>query len=353
MVLLPDLQIENYRLFQNFKLERLARVNLVAGRNNVGKSALLEAVYLVEARNFYTALSRILRERGESNDPTTRGWVLYPLFFNYRLTENSIIEVKTGKRQLRIFVPPRQEWDAIAEQRSLARRKDIDDEAVIPIRFEHSEKQPLNLFINPEGITTDRRFPTQLRTSKPEHVHLIRGTDSLYDRYRYLAALWDKITLTDEADMVIKVLRIIEPTIEKIDFLSRQNNVKVLLEGVEEPIFIGSLGDGMHHLLMIAVTLANAQKGLLLLDEIETGLHYSVLVDFWRLLFQAARELDVQIIATTHSWGCIAAFSQVWNEVEETEGQFCRLGRVGEQILTEFYPPDELAFAVEQGIEIR
>jgi AAA15 family ATPase/GTPase len=184
-------------------------------------------------------------------------------------------------------------------------------------------------------------------------VYLIRGTDSLYRRYRELSAWWDEIALTPQANTVKEILRIIEPRLQDIDFLSQQSNVNVLLEGLDNPVFIGSLGDGMHHLLVIAVALASAQGGLLLLDEVETGLHHSVLIDLWRLLFQTTHRLNVQVIATTHSWDCISAFSQVWNEMQETEGQYCRLDRVGEQIVTEFYSPDELALAVKREIEIR
>ena len=337
-MVLPDLQIENYRLFQDFKLERLARVNLVAGKNNVGKSALLEAALLASTQNPRDALARILSHRGEREDE--RGeWVLSSLFFGYRLLHNSSIEIKAGNQQFKMYV---------SNGTEIAKDRDI-----FPIKIQHSgASKPLELR-SVKGATEDLPHRVPWWGAKPDRTCLVRGTDTLYNRYRELSAWWDKIALTPQRHTVTKILKIIEPRLQEVDFLRQQDNVKVLLEGMDTPVFMGSLGDGMQHLLVIAIALANSQGGILLLDEVESGLHYSVLIDFWRFLFQATRELDVQVIATTHSWDCIAAFSQVWTEVEETEGQFCRLGRVDEQILTEFYPPDELAFAVEQGIEIR
>jgi AAA15 family ATPase/GTPase len=334
-MLLPDLHVKNYRLFQDFKLERLARVNLVAGRNNVGKSALLEAALLASTQNPRDALTQVLSQRGEREGE--RGeWTLSPLFFNYQLTQDSTIEIKAGKRWFKMSVLDRDE-----------------SEDIFPINVQYPEREkPLRLS-SVKGVTEDLPHRVPLWKVESDRVYLIRGTDTLYSRYRELSMWWDKVALTPRRDTVINILQVIEPRLQAVDFLRQQDNVMVLLKGADAPVFMGSLGDGMQHLLVMAVTLANTQGGILLLDEVETGLHYSVLLDLWRLLFKTTRELDVQIIATTHSWDCIAAFSQVWSEVEQTEGQFCRLDRVGEQILTEFYPPDELAFAVKEGIETR
>jgi predicted ATPase len=337
-MLLPDLQIKNYRLFQDFKLERLARVNLIAGKNNVGKSALLEAALLASTQNPRDALSRILNQRGEREDE--RGaWILSSLFFGYQLTQSSNIEIKAGNQCFKMYVSDGKEM--------------VEDRDIFPVKVQYSGvSKPLELN-SIKGATEDLPHRVPWWGAKPDQTCLIRGTDTLYSRYRELSAWWDKIALTPHRHTVTKILKIIEPGLQEVDFLRQQDNVKVLLQGMDAPVFMDSLGDGMNHLLVIAIALANTQGGILLLDEVETGLHYSVLIDFWRLLFQAAHELDVQVIATTHSWDCIAAFSQVWNEVKETEGQFCRLDRVGEQILTEFYAPDELTFAVKEGIETR
>src|SRR2546423_161740 len=45
--MLDSLSIKNFRLFRDLKVESLSRVNLIAGKNNTGKTALLEAVYLL------------------------------------------------------------------------------------------------------------------------------------------------------------------------------------------------------------------------------------------------------------------------------------------------------------------
>jgi AAA15 family ATPase/GTPase len=90
--------------------------------------------------------------------------------------------------------------------------------------------------------------------------------------------------------------------------------------GISEPLPIRSLGDGMQRLLGIALALVNAKDGLLLVDEIENGLHYSIQTDLWRLIFQLAQKLNVQVFATSHSWDCIRSFQQAAQENEQENG---------------------------------
>ena len=109
----------------------------------------------------------------------------------------------------------------------------------------------------------------------------------------------------------------------------------------------------MHHLLMIALLLATSEDELVLIDEVDTGLHYTVLIDLWRLIFRTAKRLNVQVLATTHSWDCITAFSQAWNEVEESEGLYLRLDRRKDRIRSVTYTAEGLSICREQGIEVR
>ena len=182
---------------------------------------------------------------------------------------------------------------------------------------------------------------------------MLRGAESLADRYDELRELWDEMLLTPQAEMVVEALRIIEPRVKNLAFLSAGEGVKVLLEGEQEPVLLGSLGDGMRHLLMIAIALVGAREGVLLIDEVETGLHYTTLTGLWNLVFRMAERLNVLVLATTHSWDCIAAFGQAWEEAGEPAGLFFRLSRRGTGIAPVLYSLEDLRVAVEQRIEVQ
>lgn len=69
--MLNAIHIQNFRLFKDFQLHDLARVNLVVGKNNAGKSSLLEALYLLikqqQQNDFLDALFKIVELRGETS----------------------------------------------------------------------------------------------------------------------------------------------------------------------------------------------------------------------------------------------------------------------------------------------
>lgn len=102
---------------------------------------------------------------------------------------------------------------------------------------------------------------------------------------------------------------------------------------------------------MVAVTVEN---GVLLVDEIGTGVYYEAQTDMWRLLLEIAQRLNVQIFVTTHSWDCIAAFQEALDQIEDSSvGKLFRLSRKGDNIRAIDYPSEKLGVAVRQNIEVR
>ncbi len=114
------------------------------------------------------------------------------------------------------------------------------------------------------------------------------------------------------------------------------------------------MGDGINRILTIVLALVHSKKGYLLIDEFENGLHYTVQEDLWKMIFKLAKELNVQVFATTHSDDCIHAFESVLNDEDnQKEGQYFRLERFGEIIKPIFYSASELEVAADQNIETR
>ena len=111
---------------------------------------------------------------------------------------------------------------------------------------------------------------------------------------------------------LIEMLRIAEPDVEHVTPSQDSDHVhgvdtsfRVFMTSRPSPVPLEDLGDGAFHLLGLALSLVQTGKGLLLVDEIDTGLHYSVMRDMWRLVVQTAKQCDIQVFATTHSLDCV------------------------------------------------
>lgn len=118
----------------------------------------------------------------------------------------------------------------------------------------------------------------------------------------------------------------------------------------DQRVPIGSMGDGIWRLLGIALALVRAEGGILLVDEIDTGLHYSVLVDMWNLVFETAKRLDVQVFATTHSRDCYEALAAVAQKGRH-DISLQRIER-GKPLAVAF-TESEIREAAARGIEVR
>jgi hypothetical protein len=128
-----------------------------------------------------------------------------------------------------------------------------------------------------------------------------------------LALLWKGVVLTPREEATVKALRLVEPEIERIAISGSGEAAaaQVLLHGASGPVPLGTLGEGVSRILALALHLVRTQGGFLLIDEIENGLHWSVMQKVWRFLIESARSLDVQIFATTHSKDCLEAIAEL------------------------------------------
>ena len=177
------------------------------------------------------------------------------------------------------------------------------------------------------------------------------------ERTATLGSLWDRIALSEGEKAVVEALRIIDPRISAVSMVGgdssrQQRRAIVRAEGIPRPVPLRTFGDGLNRLFGIALSLVNAKDGLLLIDEFENGMHHTVQVDVWRAIFRLARELDIQVVATSHSWDSIEAFQKAASEVPG-EGVLIRLTRKGQDIIPTVLSEDELAIVIRDRIEVR
>ena len=124
--------------------------------------------------------------------------------------------------------------------------------------------------------------------------------------------------------------------------------------GLESLVPLGFMGDGIGRLLSMVLAFHSARDGMLLIDEIENGLHHSVLPEVWKSLNWLSREFNVQVFATTHSYECLVAARDAFNATGDQDLLIHRLGRPdGELIQAVTYPFETLDFALEYGSDIR
>ena len=173
---------------------------------------------------------------------------------------------------------------------------------------------------------------------------------------------YNEIVLTPMEDLVLEALKIIEPGIERIAAVAPEEyrpipasrgGILIRLSGVKDRIPIASMGDGIWRLLGLALAVVHAKNGLLLVDEIDTGLHYSVMGKMWRFLNECSERFNVQIIATTHSQDCVQSLAEICraDRVDPREVTIQRIDRHRSEAVA--YSEAAIIAAAKNATEVR
>ena len=365
-LVLDSLEIKNFRAFKHLRVEKLGRVNLIVGKNNVGKTSLLEALWLYVAKGEPYDIYRLLYTRDETNDPQIRQIVdvqerviaTNNLFFDRidlhephdKIVIRSLTDVENG---LHIDVHwASLQMNAVPEPKESTADAGDSLWALFPHLSIGIGTHPPLMF----GLNQVHSGLYGLRPASDRGNYLQVSTSGLDGNH--VGVFWDSVVLSYLEDDVINALKIIAPQVEAVSLVAskKQNGeriAKVRLQGGSEPVTLRSLGEGMNRMFGIALALVNAKDGMLLIDEVDTGLHYSVLPDLWNLIFEVAHRLNVQVFATTHSKDCLEAFQYAAEINTEEEGMLVRLEHRDGDVVPVMFDERKMNIAAREQIEVR
>ncbi len=369
-----SLTIEGFRAFRELKLENLGRVNLITGRNNTGKSSVLEALRILASGASPYVLGSILHFREENlgdGDERPRlvdseSIFLWSSLFNGfpKLSSDLkplVITAKAGKQAFKVTIRAflRDVEKTLGSRRISSAQQDI---------FYTDENSPLQLLVEANGIPSIlsddyiRRYPyrNRLLSHGPiERPNIPCTFVSAYggERTATLGPLWDEVALSDYEDDVVSTLRIVDPNILAVSMVGgegrRDTRTAIVRSKIlPRPVPLRSFGDGMNRLFGIVLSLVNSKGGLLLIDEFENGMHHTIQVNAWNAIFQLATKLKIQVVATSHSWDAIEAFQKAAS-ISEEDGVLIRLSRNGEDVVPTVFREKELAIVTRDKIEVR
>jgi AAA15 family ATPase/GTPase len=363
--MLRELTIENYRCFEKLHVKDLAQVNLIVGKNNVGKTSFLEAVYLYVSGGDPRCLLEILSAREltyeskfqSSNLASSNEYQIGEIFNLKKYGDGSEFLIQSNSDMLLQIkaVKPNKEYQfghLIIDYQPVGVPRHTLNWAPIELDFQDVSVIDSQGFDDRYGTLLSEDF-CKAQGNAPYHFIESRGLG-----FESLRKLWEQINLTPEEDAVETAMRLLEPRVERIGFTTNRQPsigaIKVRLKGETTPVALSSLGDGMRRILGLAMSLAVSKSGYLVIDEIDMGLHYAAQFSMWRLVLETAKRLNVQVFATTHSWDSISAFQSALEEMDDPSiGKLIRLDARGEQLRAVEYKAEELEIAVSHGIEVR
>jgi AAA15 family ATPase/GTPase len=308
---LTSLEIRNFRGFRDLTIPKIARVNLITGKNNTGKTALLEAIYWLVGRDQSTVQNLPGALRPSSRQDQMENFWRW-LFFGKDARNELLIK---GAQDNGEYLIIKGSLKAPGYQAS----SDTKPQPLVHGNAFAFWRQTES--VGPGAATAQDGNQVSLFSTRP--------TTPEDD-----AKAFSEVILTPGGEeRVESLLREIEPRLRKVRPVQRQNMSAPLMYadvGLPELIPTTQLGEGFSRLMSIFAALVPSRSRVCLIDEIENGLHHTILCDVWRGLAAVARQQNVQVFATTHSWECVVAAHEVFSKESEYDFALHRLERSNE-----------------------
>lgn len=342
-----SLSIKGFRAFQSLEIEGLKRVNLFTGRNNSGKTSVLEAVYLLWGSNDASRVQRLYEARGlgavkmERFSERTMPWAT--LFYDLEIETDIVIEGRGAS--------------GVSTRMEISTALTAEDQQQLPAGTSNADgilvTRKLNLSPRPRDFlfVTGDKIDWLSRGFTLAPRFLVAGVKP---NPMDLANYFGKLEIEKTQKPVAEALRVIDGRISELKTITSGGPPVMYADvGGRRLLPLAVLGDGALRLFEIAIEMVRGEGGVVLIDEIENGFHYSALPNVWKLIFKLAKQYNVQVFAVTHSQECAVAAHRAALESGEYDYRYFRVEQDQGVGRAYAFPEKQMQAAFEAELEVR
>lgn len=336
------IKIERFRGIKYASIEGFKQINLFFGKNNCGKSSLLESIFLASGLSNPLLPIHVNFMRGYNK---SRLHDLKLDFYNLDSTLPIHIRIDNEeKRDLSI---------SLFEQNLNNVSLNADDTNIISNRDEEKYGLKFEFQVNEKNFESQLRFEADVTRVLPkEYVESLRCT-YLSPKYDFNASIQGLKNILQNKDehFIVEGLQLIEPRVK--DFIYTDNEMLVDV-GLEKRIPVNMMGDGARKIVSLLTAVYDCKDGALLVDEISNGFHYSVMGNLWKVLIDAAIRNNTQLFITTHDTDSIKGLRDTAiDKYNDLVAAFKLLKTTGDELKAFHYSLESLDYSINQEIEVR
>lgn len=315
-------EISNFRLFKKISIPVNSRISLITGMNNVGKTAILEALYLWIHRDNPYVVKELLENRGYNLAQDSFQEIPWASFFPSWNTSSPItITCDVGENTFEILEisveEPTETLLKVESMNSNAHDQNSSDVRSVSEKliFKVFSEKNKEISIKYSNTLKYDQFGFSVQRRLLKHTTNDFFINSIVHRKKSdNAALFSALDLAGKASTIVNDLKVIEPTLKRLAVITSGREAAIFGDaGLAHMLSLQDMGEGINRLLTILLRIASAQGGYVIIDEIENGFHYSKYQDLWKLIHHAAVQYDVRVITTTHSYECIEAATKIFH----------------------------------------
>lgn len=320
---IKEIEIKNFKCFKDFKAEGFGRVNLIGGKNNVGKTAFMEACYLSTTKNILDYFFKHIEFL------TNRDYVNQVYDFNNK--DNDINNLINHSQSCILVNKNKTKTSFEINSSNYTYDFYIQNE-----KIEYTYDN-LFSFLNFNIKNTKQYFSNQFIVSSNSYPNFM---------FDYLISKTKEVFTYQKLNDEIK-------TIFHYDSIDILRGIPMVFQ--EQSTFpLHSLGQGMKTFIYNISSLLIEKDQILFFDEVDNGIHYSLFDKLWEIILTISREQNVQVFATTHSKECIESYARVAKKLKETDIKFLSLYRNKENLLKSItFGYEKIQDRIELGLDNR
>lgn len=340
------LSIVNFRGFDNLLIDDFANVNVFVGANNVGKTSILEAIFMLAGMSNPLMPTRInnLRTWTVASVDSTRY-----LFHNLDFSKRPVLEAGMLEGIRKMTFTPVMTNDAAditssgTSSRATIKQLNLDFDVVEKGEYAYHTK----LYTDAGG-----NIQQTLDSGYREDMNCLFLSADKNDGNA--ASNFALLVKRNRKQVVVDALRKFDPDLESVEALP--DGLFLKMRDVQELLPIGLAGDGLRRMINILSSIANEDYHTVLIDEIDNGLHYSAHKCMWKTILEFAVQRRIQIFATTHNFDCLQGLKNTMRENDAFRElvhvyNIAKTKTKGYQAYE--YTYEELKEAIDNEIEIR
>ncbi len=356
--MINSINIANFKGLSKLRIEDVSYVNLIGGMNNVGKTSLLEALFLFYNRYNVNCIISLYAFRAITALANNVDSLWSPIFSNFDL--NNLIEIslaENGKSNT-LFLRINKNYKIPVQQKISPNiiTTSRGSRAVYSLDFTYKsfgEKEKIwHHVIDRNNIASYTEGNIEFEQARNAYFML----SSVKTNFQEDAIKFGKLDVLGKIGRLTGFIRdSIEPRLIGLSTitLESQSYIHAQLEGIDRKIPIAQMGDGMSRLISILLNISSNENGVLLIDEIETGIHYTVFPKMWNGIVKAAKEYNCQIFATTHSYECLEYAVKGVEKEDQDSFRYIRLDRKNDKIVSHTFNFEELELSIQKKWEVR
>lgn len=348
-----SLSIQNFRGIHALEMNDFRRVNILTGKNNCGKTSVLEALYFL-SQSANPAIGTIFRIYRNINTLSEDYWRSFFYSFKTQANISSHYQAKRRELVLKFY----NDWINLANVISIA-LKNSGDTSPTHLSLMQPDMYGVTIeYIDQENILEFAIIKAD--EQKEFEIEKMKSTDNfpsvpstLFISPAYLsdaAKRFSTLELRKGEGGITDAIKTIEPSINYIKLI---NNTFYCDIGKARLLPLNVMGDGMVRMFSIILAIATTPGGVVLIDEIDTGFHYSTLEVMWKAVYAAAKQFDVQIFATTHSYECLRALSENLQNQNEDDTCLYRLDKREQEHKAVRFDQQQFVTSLEHFWEVR